>query len=435
MMSKRILLTESFSIKFKEEKGLLKESLLEGSGDYIKFAALPLDIETGNSRVYSTREVAPAISESNELLKSGQIVLRCTSNGHPEEEFPEPSVSSHKIVESWIENGHVWCKAKILQTTEGNNLRGLISEGDPIGISVRGTGTLNGKYVTDYQFYGADFVAIPSTGLMVIPESAELSDGKPFVVKENLNSDNKVKTAKDKNSMKSINLKELQSLITESKKEIENSKTKVDRSLILLQTESELRSLSSLILEGSKNPISDIYTLISEWMAIKESLEEKDLKENEEEPLEENEEHSKEELQKENKEIEELKESLDDSVNMENILKSNFVRLYESKEFIKKAYDNLRNEKNKISRALIKSELKNKSIKQIQESQQRAYNKNLLTERKINEKLAQDNINLVNSSDNSTLNEELVKLATAYKLTAVEAIKEKLELTHGSGKK
>jgi hypothetical protein len=162
-MNERILLTETYITRvtsvLRESRspgGVNVVSEASGKGTIIEFAALPLDTETGNTRIYPTKEISPALDTSNKLVEAGETVLRCTANGHPAEEVPEPTDSSHKILESWIKDGYVYCKAKVLNTAHGNSLLGLIEEGDPIGVSVRGIGSLNGRYVTDYTFLGAD---------------------------------------------------------------------------------------------------------------------------------------------------------------------------------------------------------------------------------------------------------------------------------------
>lgn len=126
-----MLLIESMISKVRRP-ALLTES--EVNCSIIEFAALPLDIETGNGRVYPTTVVRPAIEEANELVSSNQKVLLCTADGHPPEENPEPINASHRILKSWIEDGYVWCQAEVLETSNGKDLQVLINLGIPLGV-------------------------------------------------------------------------------------------------------------------------------------------------------------------------------------------------------------------------------------------------------------------------------------------------------------
>ena len=149
-----ITLVESSSFTTVKKLKTLTESKVDGY--IIEYAALPLDIETGNKRVYPSSEISPAIQKANKLVKNNEIVLWCTADGHPPEEVPEPIKSSHRILDAWIEDGFVWVRAEVLETQAGKDLKALIDLDVPIGTSIRGTGSVSGKRVANYTFLGSD---------------------------------------------------------------------------------------------------------------------------------------------------------------------------------------------------------------------------------------------------------------------------------------
>lgn len=141
-------------------KVIKKASLTEAQNNSSKFEfvcpCLPLDIETGNGRTYPRRTVDRSLMEAAPGFLDKSLV--CSANDHPEEVKPVPVAISHHITNAFIENGHLHIQAQIAPTHNGTSLMGLINEGYPIGISVRGTGNLDptGRIVENYTFLGAD---------------------------------------------------------------------------------------------------------------------------------------------------------------------------------------------------------------------------------------------------------------------------------------
>lgn len=174
-----MLLTESGIVQ-------LRNNLLESNGNIFTFrcACLPLDIETGNGRVYPTDVVSKALIEARQPMINNE--LACTCNDHPEEINPIPRDISHVVKDAWIDNGYVYMTAEIVETQSGKDLKALIESNIPIGISVRGTGDVVGNKVTNYTYLGADFVATLVLDYEYIL-NAYLANAQYMKVKKSLN--------------------------------------------------------------------------------------------------------------------------------------------------------------------------------------------------------------------------------------------------------
>ena len=83
---------------------------------------------------------------------------------HPARVSVDPLEAVMKIVELKIDNGLVVGKAKILNnnSTKTNQLKALIDEGYKIGVSSRGTGSVKGDMVENFNLTTYDAVSSPS---------------------------------------------------------------------------------------------------------------------------------------------------------------------------------------------------------------------------------------------------------------------------------
>lgn len=215
----------------------------------IRNKALLLDKETGNGRIYPSEVVKKAIQEAASAFKSHELL--CTVDGHPTTVFPEPDNASHYVVDSWIEDGYLWAESIVMgDTKKGKTLLGLIKNGASIGISVRGVGSVNGDRVSDYTYYGFDFVGEPSTGLRQRPDVIEddsiresqstksINADKSIVyIKEN-NSDEQYKTRNHKNMLHSYDA--FRKVLEESKSFVSTSKTLTEKQSRISLAESKL---------------------------------------------------------------------------------------------------------------------------------------------------------------------------------------------------
>lgn len=248
-----MLLTESGIVQ-------LRNNLLESNGNTFTFrcACLPLDIETGNGRVYPTDVVSKALIEARQPMINNE--LACTCNDHPEEINPIPRDISHVVKDAWIDNGYVYMTAEIVETQSGKDLKALIESNIPIGISVRGTGDVVGNKVTNYTYLGADFVATPSTGLRVYPECIS---GKRTVYESK-----KITESQGVKRMSNLSAKDLINLLSESMNKIKSAKTLSQKQGIVNLTESKLTNYT--ILESNDvMGLQAIIPVIQEWIEIK----------------------------------------------------------------------------------------------------------------------------------------------------------------------
>lgn len=149
-----------------------------------------------NGRIYSTEVVQAALDEAKRLHLFEQKNLLSQADEHPDSSFVAPSHASHVVINAYIKpNVRIVVEGKeeqhdvlfmdweILNTQEGKNLRALFEAECSVGVSIRGVGSMNGKYVEDYQLCGADCVGLPSSSTytrMQVSESAklEVAEGK-----------------------------------------------------------------------------------------------------------------------------------------------------------------------------------------------------------------------------------------------------------------
>jgi hypothetical protein len=243
----------------------------------VRHKVLLLDVETGNGRVYPSKVVEKAIEEAQEMMKNHELL--CTFSGHPPEVFPEPNIASHYIVDSWIEDGYLWAESVVMgDTKEGANLLGAIKNGASIGVSVRGVGSVTANRVTEYTYYGFDYVGTPSTGLRVAPDiiddSSLRESGKCETtlsyIKEN--SLMYTKNTKRGNHMANVTYEDFKQIINECVQLVESSKGAPDMAGRVQLAESKVQKALSL-LDSSTAPFGEfsVSSELQKWSAIKES--------------------------------------------------------------------------------------------------------------------------------------------------------------------
>lgn len=404
------------------------------SGKYIiEYAALPLDVETGNKRVYPSSEISPAIEKANKLVNNKELVLWCTADGHPPEEVPEPIKSSHRILNAWIEDGFVWVRAEVLETQAGKDLQALINLDVPIGTSIRGTGSVSGKRVANYTFLGSDFVGIPSTGLTVKP----IILGKDSIVTESMDKkslSNNYKHVEEQNNMDNTSIKEVKSLIAESIEAVRNSKSKIDRATELTLLESTLAKISNIDFSSSRLGAREIIQPIKEWLDLKEEVEGDDSSgegetENDDLNLEsmkkdkENLEKELEEARNKCKESEEetkkLKESLEKEKKARILLGSRLVESQEKLKDVSNFYTESRKSSKEYKDLYLSESVKITGLKTLQDTRIRDLKESMSKEARKTKTVIKHNVQLMKE------NQDLVKLCAATKLAA-ESLAEQL---------
>lgn len=206
-MKKGYLITEynhDLQINESKDKNLYVTGIFSSFGD-----------RNNNGRVYEEgtmkREVDKVLAKIEKKCLWGEL-------GHP----PNPEINPDKIairVESleWDGN-HLYGKAKILNTPQGQIARELVREG-VIGISSRGLGTVaeDGTVNEDYNLLTWDLVTDPSNGPSWVNG---IYEGKTW----DLNSDGEVRVeVKGKSLTKTQAREEYFKHIMESIKAIEKS--------------------------------------------------------------------------------------------------------------------------------------------------------------------------------------------------------------------
>lgn len=134
---------------------------------YIKGIFAEAELKNRNGRVYPKDVMKSAIDKYNEeyVLKGRAISELSHPDGRPQ---PKPEFASHLVTELNMDGNTVYGKAKILNTPNGNILKGLLEGGVKFGVSTRGLGSISERagtrYVcSDYVITAIDAVTDPSS--------------------------------------------------------------------------------------------------------------------------------------------------------------------------------------------------------------------------------------------------------------------------------
>jgi hypothetical protein len=150
--------TDTSDIKFITE-GIQKELFIEGI-----FAQA--EKQNRNGRVYPKKIMESAVNKYCEEFVSCKRALGELS--HPENRpTVKPELASHLITEFRMDGNNVMGKAKILNTPQGQIVKGLLEGGVKLGVSTRGLGSVTERagstYVgDDYTLMAVDVVSDPS---------------------------------------------------------------------------------------------------------------------------------------------------------------------------------------------------------------------------------------------------------------------------------
>jgi hypothetical protein len=298
------------------------------------------------------------------------------------------------------------------------------------------------------------FVGTPSTGLQVLPA---VSNKNSMVTESQEVGKNINNSERNGDLMKNTSINELKDLISESKANYKNSKTKFEKFRVLGKLETFLESIGSIDFGGSKNGAKEYFKLAEDYNELMEAvaLEETSImgkddvtvkagkteqgnpevkvelaEADEEKPLEEATEESKAEAHKLEGEAEEeaLKQHKLETeslkvLNKEKILLEHCViKLNNEVKLYKKCYNGLKNSKDKIIKSLVNESMKTITGKSIQESRERKLKNDLSKIKSIQEKLVNDNVNLINE------NQQVKKVQAGLYMTAKELAEENLSL-------
>ena len=147
---------------------IITEANDTGSKDlYISGIFAEAELKNRNGRIYPKDVMESAVAKYNRDYVSPKRAI--SELEHPEGRCTvKPALASHLITELKMDGTTVYGKAKVLNTPQGNILRGLLEGGVQMGVSTRALGSLkesNGtKYVqNDFQLFAIDAVSDPSS--------------------------------------------------------------------------------------------------------------------------------------------------------------------------------------------------------------------------------------------------------------------------------
>jgi len=118
-------------------------------------------LKNGNGRVYPLQEIQNAVKSCQEKIEQGNYILG--ELNHPDNLSIDLANVSHAITEISMDGNNAVGKMKLLNTPSGNIAKGIIEGGVRLGVSSRGTGSVNESgEVKDFMFVCMDIVATPS---------------------------------------------------------------------------------------------------------------------------------------------------------------------------------------------------------------------------------------------------------------------------------
>jgi hypothetical protein len=147
--------------------GEIVEDLNESTGKstktyYITGTFSTIGEKNRNGRIYPKHIWESEVSKyQNEITSNSVNTL--SEWEHPERTTVDPMNAIAKIVSLTIEGNRVIGKAKLLNNDKANQLKNLIDEGIPIGVSSRGVGSVGKNGVVEsFKLITYDCVATPS---------------------------------------------------------------------------------------------------------------------------------------------------------------------------------------------------------------------------------------------------------------------------------
>jgi len=173
------------------EGGVCKDLLTEEEKKFVSEGGMILSgimqmCETlnGNGRVYTESVLKREVGKYQQLVKERRALGELD---HPDKVEVSLASVSHKVTSIWMEGNKVMGKIQVLETPAGKTLRALVEGGCCIGISSRGTGSVqeqNGKSIVqeDFELVCFDVVSEPST-----PGAFMMREAKDYGLKESKN--------------------------------------------------------------------------------------------------------------------------------------------------------------------------------------------------------------------------------------------------------
>lgn len=142
------------------ETNAIVETANDGKNVYLNGIFMQSGIKNRNNRIYPNAEITRVITEASGRIKENHGIFG--ELDHPQSLIINLDRISHVIESLHMEGNNAIGRARILDTPMGKIARTLIESGVRLGVSSRGTGSVNEGTVSEYQFVTVDIVATPS---------------------------------------------------------------------------------------------------------------------------------------------------------------------------------------------------------------------------------------------------------------------------------
>lgn len=152
-----ILIEENFN-----QVQTLNESVNGEKKLYLSGVFMQWGTKNRNGRIYEETDLTSAADMINEAAQNGRHIL--SELDHPSTLEIKLENVAMRLMEAKMDGKNVMCKAEVLSTPKGKILSSLMESGVQVGVSSRGSGSVNestGK-VNNYKFLTVDVVASPS---------------------------------------------------------------------------------------------------------------------------------------------------------------------------------------------------------------------------------------------------------------------------------
>lgn len=174
-MSQQMLIEELLPSSAK----ILAESSDDGKSMWLNGIFMQAETENRNKRVYPIHEVSAAVDRMNREITERNGIMG--ELDHPQSISINLDRVSHLIVEMRMEGNNAIGRAKLLNTPTGLIAQEIIKNGMQLGVSSRGTGSVNEGIVEGFSVVTIDIVGQPSAqGALPnsIYESLDTTKGK-----------------------------------------------------------------------------------------------------------------------------------------------------------------------------------------------------------------------------------------------------------------
>ncbi len=156
-------MTKQFLTEFisPAQRPLTSEHDMDGKNLWLKGIALQAEIENHNGRTYPIQEIGKACKSLAARINEFGGVLG--EADHPEGLMISTKNVSHVIKEIWVDGNNGCAKMQIINEGNGKIVRGIIEAGGILGVSTRGSGSVDSKgIVSEYDIVTIDIVVTPS---------------------------------------------------------------------------------------------------------------------------------------------------------------------------------------------------------------------------------------------------------------------------------